>query len=297
MSGRIHAVLAIVVALGLHIGIFALKPEPAGAIAAGADGLDLVSLQAADASVSEMVDDWNKPPETAAEPEMPTTMPQAFDPPPKPSPLRDAPPALPSPTPPMALPQMAEMLPQADTSLPPPPPPEPEPEPEPITEPMPTTRPEPRPKVTKAPAPPKPKQAAKKTPTKSAPSAARAAQKAAGSGNGAQAGTGGAAAAATLSKAKLNDLRASWGASIRSRVERRKAYPSAARGASGTVTVRLSVNRSGQLVGVSVVKSSGNAALDQAAVKAVQANRKFPAAPKGLTESSYTFNLPMRFSR
>jgi protein TonB len=155
----------------------------------------------------------------------------------------------------------------------------------------PPQRPEPQKKPT-----PAPKKAAKPEP-KAAPSAARAAQRASGSGNGAQAGSGGTSAAATLSKATINSLRASWGASIRTRIERRKAYPSAARGAAGTVTVRLSVSRTGQLLSVSLVKTSGNAALDQAALNAVKAARSFPAAPKGLTESQYSFSLPMRFSR
>lgn len=105
------------------------------------------------------------------------------------------------------------------------------------------------------------------------------------------------APAGTLSPAKLNDLKSSWGASIRSRIERRKAYPAAARGASGTVTVRLTVTRSGQLGGVSVVSSSGHPALDQAALNAVQSAATFPAAPKGLADASYTFTLPMKFAR
>ena len=108
--------------------------------------------------------------------------------------------------------------------------------------------------------PPEPKQVAKpaeqKKPRSSQPSAGQAAQRAAGTGGGAQAGESGRAQAATLSGARLNDLKSSWGASVRARVERRKRYPSAAGGASGTVTVRLTVTRSGALtaVGAAVLK-------------------------------------------
>lgn len=59
--------------------------------------------------------------------------------------------------------------------------------------------------------------------------------------------------------------------------------------------VRITLAASGKLVGVSVAASSGNAALDAAAVKAVQAAGKFPAAPKGLADATYSFTLPMTF--
>ncbi len=292
MSGRLQAAAALALAVGLHLAAFALREAPVGAVSSGAGGEDLVSLQAANASIAEMVEAWDKPPELAAVPEVapPQPVPQPVQPPQMPDrpAIADAPPVLPQPVAPMALPTVAEALPQADVSLPPPVVAEPAYEPAPMVDVRPPPRPEPQKKS--APAPKKPAK-------KAAPSAGQAAQRASGSGNGAQAGAGGASAAATLSKSAVNNLRASWGASIRTRVERRKTYPSAARGASGTVTVRLAVSRAGQLQAVSVAKSSGNAALDQAALNAVKAARSFPAAPKGLTESSYSFNLPMRFSR
>jgi protein TonB len=125
---------------------------------------------------------------------------------------------------------------------------------------------------------------------------AQRAARAAGSGNTAQAGDGGAAPLATLSQGARADLQASWGASIRARIERRKAYPAAAGRATGTVTVRLTVSPSGRLGGVTVVQSSGNSALDQAALRAVGSAR-LPKAPQGLTDASYAFTLPMTFAR
>lgn len=173
----------------------------------------------------------------------------------------------------------------APQSMPAPPPPAP-----------PATKPKPRPKVAQT--TPQPKATAKAKaapkPTSNAPSAG---QKATGAGNGAVAGTGGTAKSTTLSKARLNDLKAGWGASIRARIEARKRYPADARGASGKVTLRLSVNTSGQLTAVAIAASSGNAALDRAALKAVQSAGRFVAAPKGLSEPSYSFTLPMSFAR
>ena len=71
----------------------------------------------------------------------------------------------------------------------------------------------------------------------------------------------------------------------------------AAEGASGTVTVRLTVTRAGALASLSIAASSGNAVLDEAAIKAVRNAGRFPAAPKGLPQDSYSFTLPMRFER
>ena len=110
-------------------------------------------------------------------------------------------------------------------------------------------------------------------------------------------GDDGQAQAPSLSQSRINDLTASWGASIRARIEKRKRYPMAADGASGTVTVRLTVTRSGALADLSIAASSGNAALDEAALKAVRAAGRFPAAPEGLSQGSTSFTLPMRFAR
>lgn len=281
IGGRSQAGVAIVLALALHVAGFVLRPEEAGAVSAGAGGEDLVSLQAADASIEALVEDWDKPPEVVEDTPPEPEVPQAFEPPPS----LDTPPEIAPPvqmTEALELPQLSESLPSV--SPPPPPPPKPEPEPEKVEE---KPKPKPKPKA-------EPKPAAKK---KQPAAAARPAQQAAGSGGGAQAGADGSAQSATLSKARVNDLKAGWGAAIRSRIERRKTYPGAARGASGTVTVRLTVSRAGALSGVSVARSSGNAALDEAAIKAVRAAGKFPSAPKGLNEASYSFTLPMRFAR
>ncbi|MCU0901614.1 MAG: energy transducer TonB [Cypionkella sp.] len=310
MSARVQAGLALMLAAGLHVAAFALRPQEAGAVASGAGGADLVSLQAADASLAALVEDWDRPPQPQVE------MPPDLAPP---AVAELAAPEAPAPAPPvplaapvlaapdLALPHMAEAPLAAEVSLPPPAPePAPQPELAPDHPPQPKVRPEPRPRDLARPKPapepkaqPQPREAAK--PAATAPrqtaSAGQAAQRAAGTGGGAQAGDSGSAQAATLSKARVNDLKAGWGATIRARIERRKSYPAAARGASGSVTVRLTVSRTGQLAGVSVAKSSGNAALDQAALRAVQAAGSFPAAPKGLTDASYAFTLPMKFSR
>lgn len=170
------------------------------------------------------------------------------------------------------------------------------------TPPAPATsdRPEPRPKAAAQPKTarteptPHPTKAAPKPRATEAPSAG---QKASGAGQGTVAGQGERAKGTTLSKARINDLKSGWGSEIRARIEARKRYPAQANGASGKVTLRLTITRDGRLSAVSVAKSSGSAVLDAAAVRAVKATGRFSHAPKGLSEASYSFTLPMSFAR
>ncbi|MBN2631673.1 MAG: energy transducer TonB [Rhodobacteraceae bacterium] len=192
-------------------------------------------------------------------------------------------------TAPLADPQVT-----ADIGVLPPPPP------------APVTKPKPKALaklVAPATPPPPPKIAPPKTaPPKTAPPvpATRTAPVTQGSGrlaDSAQVGPAGSAKASGPTAASLRRMKADWGAAIRARIERRKSYPAAAKGASGKVSLRLSISRAGQLTGASVAASSGNAALDQAALRAVRSAGRFPAAPKGLTDASYSFTLPITFSR
>ncbi|MBD3765824.1 MAG: TonB family protein [Rhodobacterales bacterium] len=93
------------------------------------------------------------------------------------------------------------------------------------------------------------------------------------------------------------DLAASWGATIRARVERRRIYPPAARGAQGTVVLRLTVARDGRLIAADLARGSGNGALDDAALQAARRAGRFPAAPAALTGAQFRFDLPMTFAR
>ncbi len=287
-SAQVQAALALILALGLHFGAFALRPAPAGATGSGAGGRDLLALQAAGPSLAAMVAVWDAPPQT---PDLPVLSdpPAPAAPPPPPPP---APEASPSPTLPAmpSLPASAtDVLPQIDTTA--------------TRPPAPAARPKPRPQPAADPAPERvPERAPEPTadrPERPAPAAtgSTTAQTASGSGGGAVAGQGGQAEAPALSPGRAANLTAEWGGAIRSRIERRKRYPAAADGVSGTVTVRLTVTRGGVLTSVAVTASSGHPALDEAAIKAVRSAGRFPAAPRGLPEESYGFTLPMRFER
>lgn len=298
MSSRRDAALALVLAGGVHLAFFALPNDPAGAVASGDGGVALVSLAAASPTLAALVEDWDRPPEVELAPSLAELAPNPapFEAFPTEVAVLDRPMTVPDPV--MAM--MPDAMPALDMAVPA----APEPEPEPLPEVQPEVQPPAVPE-TSAMAPaeaPRPKQrqaAAKsgKAPKAASASQGQAAQQAKGTGGGAAAGASGRSEAATLSKATINDLKAGWGASIRARIERKKAYPAAAKGASGKVTVRLTVNRSGQLMAVAVLKSSGHAALDDAAVRAVRSAGKFAVAPKGLDDQSFSFTLPMNFSR
>ncbi len=129
-------------------------------------------------------------------------------------------------------------------------------------------------------------------PPSAAPAAPQPARIAQGAGGGATQGAAQAsAAAASISNAQRQSLMSGWGAQIMARIERARPR---VRG-SGQVTLTLQIARSGQLAALSVSQSSGDAALDEAAISAVRRAGRFPAAPDGLTDASYGFSLPIRF--
>lgn len=272
MTGWLQAAASVSVAFGLHIGFFALPSanvDLSAEDASGEAGTESVSLAAQDATIAALVADWDRPP---ALPDLVADMPAPTEPS---APMMQ--PALPDmPSLPDA-PQMAVLAPVLDAA------PTPEPAPK-----APEVAPKPKPKA-------KPVKAAPKKAEKKPAAESRAGQKAVGDGGGLAEGKGGKAEVAGVSKAKTTELKAAWGGKVRARIERKKSYPKAANGASGTVSVRLTVGNGGDLQGVSVAGSSGNASLDAAALKAVKSAGKFPKAPKGLTEASYSFTLSMSF--
>lgn len=127
------------------------------------------------------------------------------------------------------------------------------------------------------------------------PSPARASEVARGTGGQTAGGTTGKAPATTLDPATRTSLMAQWGGSIRNRIERHKRYPRSTR-SNGTVHLTLTVSGEGQLLAARVRQSSGDRALDAAALQAVQSAR-LPSKPAHLPGDSHSFNLPVAFRR
>jgi len=88
---------------------------------------------------------------------------------------------------------------------------------------------------------------------------------------------------------------ARWQARVASHLERRKRYPSAARrqGQQGTAQVRFTIDASGNVQSVSLVRSSGVALLDEEVVALVRRASPVPAPPPGVNR---TIVVPIRFS-
>ena len=192
------------------------------------------------------------------------------------------------------MPEPASLASAMPTALPAaePPPPVPEPMPEPVAQkpaapapkaikpkaPAPVAEAPPETKTAKAEVPAKPVQKAAEP--AAAPAPQPAAQSAAKSDPAASSG-------------EAKALKADWGSKVRARINRKVALP--ADSAPGTVKVRLEIAASGALLAVGIAQSSGQAALDAAAVKAVKSAAPFARAPKGLSEPSYSFSLPITF--
>jgi protein TonB len=66
-------------------------------------------------------------------------------------------------------------------------------------------------------------------------------------------------------------------------------------GRSGEVLVRFTVLANGSVSGISIARSSGNAALDDAGVTLVRRAAPFPPIPAAAGRSSWTFDVPLAF--
>ena len=66
-------------------------------------------------------------------------------------------------------------------------------------------------------------------------------------------------------------------------------------GGAGTATVEFTVQRDGTVSGIRLVRSAGNAALDEAAVAMVRRASPMPAFPDDIRQASLAFRVPVEF--
>lgn len=90
---------------------------------------------------------------------------------------------------------------------------------------------------------------------------------------------------------------AQWQSQVQRKLARSLRYPRSANGERGEVVVRFTVAAQGGASGVSVVRSSGNAVLDQAAMETVGRASPFPPIPANAGFASKTFDFPLGFVR
>lgn len=295
-------------AVALHLGGLALATFPSGASdATGAGGADLVTLRGADSTLAATIARWAQAPKAQEQGAVLARVP-AVRVAAAPIPSADA--ALPTAVaaPALELPDME--IPLLPRQAPPPPPPPPDVAllrdvvaPALISEPPTVPAEDAASKHPTTPAPlagTKPGDQPAKMPPAPAPPLAPVAPapvlRAAGQGGGALAGISGQAAAPSLSTGNRNGLLAAWGARIRMAVERQKHYPRAAGGATGKAVVEIRVVSDGHVRQSFLRKSAGHPALDHAALAAVRAVGRFPAAPEGLDPGPHEFSFQMSFA-
>lgn len=324
----------ITLSLAVHAGAVLTLPE-GGTQGQGAAGEDTLSLAAASETLASMVEQWERPPAEAPQPVMPqpviadtitTLTPDTSIQRPTPAPLphvspeaapqiTSAPaPALPNPSeaisvmPSVQAPALPGGFAQPNTQT------DTRPTtsaptlttPDAVTAPQADTRPHfegstalatdssPRPPTRPNDLAPPPPQVAASQPQPQQPRPQTPAPERIATGNGGGETQGAApqlAPAPAISQAQIQGAMAQWGGQIQSQIARSRPRVSGA----GRAVVQLRVGRNGQLQGLGLAQSSGNAAVDQAAVSAVQRAGSFPGAPSVLTNASYSFSLPVSF--
>jgi protein TonB len=79
-------------------------------------------------------------------------------------------------------------------------------------------------------------------------------------------------------------------------LQRFKTYPTSARGATGHAVAHFVLSRTGNLLSASIVQSSGNPALDAAALASVRSANPFPPFPTEKTGAQDSFTAPINFN-
>lgn len=323
MTRALDLILAIGLATGLHLAAFVSLPQTQGGRSGGDDGQAEITLAATSPGIAALVAKWTAPPVAHQNIAMPLI--SATAPSPDVSTRSSAPNQLTA-APPLAEPRAASQLPQipqafhrpdvAETQPLPAPPAQQTAEantpnaraPERSTQQKlaATSMAEAPPALdTQTYAPPglvsprpvlRPAHFAKLAAKPSAQGTQRASPAQRAAGRGALAKTGKNTATQPVPRAKpanQSTLKAKWAAQIRAKVGRNMAAPRGAT-ATGRARVAFSVSTSGKLLGLQLVSSSGNAAFDRAALRAVKRARRFPKAPGGLHNSSYRFTFSPR---
>ncbi|GLK75729.1 biopolymer transporter TonB [Methylopila jiangsuensis] len=165
------------------------------------------------------------------------------------------------------------------------------PELEAVEVPLPTARPEVRRTLGETPLRPKPR---KPRATPSAPSAPRQASADRQQASAPVAPSDRTAASASASGA-AGESPVTWQARLMAHLERRKLYPSAARarGETGTAYVRFRIDGKGNVLSVSLARSSGHSELDQAVLSLVRRASPVPAPPP---RAQRMITAPVHFS-
>jgi periplasmic protein TonB len=105
--------------------------------------------------------------------------------------------------------------------------------------------------------------------------------------------------AATREASRQSSVAASnsYASLVYGHLQRFKSYPASANGATGNVVARFVLSRAGNLLSASIVRSSGNAALDAEALASLRRASPFPLFPEAKTGAQDSFTAPMNYGR
>ena len=87
-----------------------------------------------------------------------------------------------------------------------------------------------------------------------------------------------------------------WQSAVYRHLERHKRYPSGARNMSGTIQVRFTIDRNGNILSHHITRSSGHPELDQAVSAMISRASPVPAPPAELFRPGMRVEVPIRFS-
>ncbi|GGZ32692.1 energy transducer TonB family protein [Asticcacaulis endophyticus] len=86
-----------------------------------------------------------------------------------------------------------------------------------------------------------------------------------------------------------------WQGQLLSHIEKHKRYPATARGRQGVVQVRFTMDRQGRVLKGSVVRSSGSAALDRAALDTLKRASPLPRPPSEIAGETVELQFDLDF--
>jgi TonB family protein len=90
-------------------------------------------------------------------------------------------------------------------------------------------------------------------------------------------------------------VRATWQKELVSHLDKRKRYPAERSQKSAEILVRFEIDRLGHVLSTSIVKGSGDAAFDEAALAMVRRADPVPPPPPLIADEGLSFTLPVIF--
>jgi protein TonB len=89
--------------------------------------------------------------------------------------------------------------------------------------------------------------------------------------------------------------RATWQKELLSHLDKHKRYPAGRAARSAEIVVNFVIDRIGHVMSISIVKGSGDAAFDEAALAMVRRSDPMPHPPPLVADQGLTFTLPVIF--